>query len=83
MDDNARLQISDRADLESILPDMSLKPEEHHHLFESRRRILSADFPPPADLTPYISREIDQYIAGGGFGDVYRCWYRDGVPKEV
>ena len=36
LDDNARLQFSDRVDLESILPDISLEPEERQHLFESR-----------------------------------------------
>jgi hypothetical protein len=44
---------------------------------------ISANFPPPPDLTSYISKADDQYVAGGGFGDVYRCWYRDGSPKEV
>ena len=44
---------------------------------------FSANFPPPPDLTPYIFKADDQYVAGGGFGDVYRCWYRDGSPKEV
>ncbi|KAG6382172.1 WD40-repeat-containing domain protein [Boletus reticuloceps] len=38
---------------------------------------------PPPDLTPHIVRADDQYVAGGGFGDVYRCWYHDGTPKEV
>ena len=41
------------------------------------------NFPPPPDLTPYITKADDQYVAGGGFGDVYRCWYCDGSPKEV
>ena len=46
--------------------------------------LVSADFPPPRDLTPYLVRSSDQYSAGRGFGDVYRCWYhRDSVPKEV
>ncbi|KAG6369044.1 kinase-like domain-containing protein [Boletus reticuloceps] len=44
---------------------------------------LGANFPPPPDLTPYIARGDDQYIAGGGFGDVYRRWYHNGSPKEV
>ena len=45
---------------------------------------VSANLPPPPDLTPYIAKYDDhQYVAGGGFGDVYRCWYRDGSPKEV
>ncbi|KAF8547287.1 kinase-like protein [Imleria badia] len=35
------------------------------------------------DLTPYILKANDQYVAGGGFGDVYRCWYVAGSPKEV
>ena len=39
--------------------------------------------PPPPDLTPYISKADDRYIAGGGFGDIYRCWYHDGFPTEV
>jgi len=44
---------------------------------------ISANVPPPLDLTSYILRADDQYVAGGGFGDVYRCQYRDGSPKEV
>ncbi|KAG6375771.1 kinase-like domain-containing protein [Boletus reticuloceps] len=35
------------------------------------------------DLTPYIIKADDQYVARGDFGDVYRCWYHDGSPKEV
>ncbi|KAF8553430.1 kinase-like protein [Imleria badia] len=35
------------------------------------------------DLTPYIVKADDRYVAGGGFGDVYRCWYNDGSPKET
>lgn len=42
-----------------------------------------SNFPPPPDLTRYISKADDQYVAGGGFGDVYRCWYDDGSLKEV
>ncbi|KAG6382167.1 WD40-repeat-containing domain protein [Boletus reticuloceps] len=38
---------------------------------------------PPPDLTPHIVRADNQYVAGGGFGDMYRCWYHDGSPKEV
>ena len=45
--------------------------------------LVSANYPPPPDLTPYIFKVNDQYVAGGGFGDVYRCWCRDGSPKEV
>jgi len=44
---------------------------------------VSPNFPPPPDLTPYIVKADDHYVAGGAFGDVYRCWYRDGLPKEV
>ncbi|KAF8553703.1 hypothetical protein OG21DRAFT_1200025 [Imleria badia] len=44
---------------------------------------IGAICPPPPDLTPYITKADDQYVAGGGFGDIYRCWYRDGSPKEV
>ena len=45
---------------------------------------LSTNSPPPQDLTPYIAKaDDDQYVAGGGFGDVYRCWYHCGSPKEV
>ncbi|KAG8220541.1 WD40-repeat-containing domain protein [Butyriboletus roseoflavus] len=41
-------------------------------------------FPPPPDLTPYIVRINNQYSAGGGFGDIYRCRYLHGsVRKEV
>ena len=43
---------------------------------------VSAIAPPP-DLTPHIAKADDQYVAGGGFGDVYKCWYHDGSPKEV
>ncbi|KAF8124563.1 kinase-like domain-containing protein, partial [Boletus edulis] len=43
---------------------------------------LGANFPPPPDLTRYIARADHQYVAGGGFGDVYRCWYHDGSPKK-
>ena len=41
--------------------------------------------PPPPDLTDYIDRINDQYVDGGSFGDVYKCWYRrDGsAPQEV
>ena len=46
--------------------------------------LVSANFPPPPDLTLYITKADDQCVAGGGFGDVYRCWYRHaGSPKEV
>ncbi|KAG6382182.1 quinon protein alcohol dehydrogenase-like superfamily [Boletus reticuloceps] len=34
---------------------------------------LNTNFPPPPDLTRYITKVDDQYVAGGGFGDVYRC----------
>ena len=44
---------------------------------------VSANFPPPPDLTSYIFKVDDQYVAGGGFGDVDKCWYRNGSPKEV
>ena len=44
---------------------------------------VSANLLPSPDLTPYIAKADDQYVAGGGFGDVYRCWYRDGSQKEV
>ncbi|KAF8124565.1 kinase-like domain-containing protein [Boletus edulis] len=45
---------------------------------------IGANFPPPPDLTRYIARADHQYVAGGSFGDVYRCWYHDGSPeKEV
>ncbi|KAF8419801.1 WD40-repeat-containing domain protein [Boletus edulis BED1] len=44
---------------------------------------LNTNLPRPPDLTRYITRVNDQYIAGGGFGDVYRCWYHDNLPKEV
>ncbi|KAF8549324.1 kinase-like protein [Imleria badia] len=45
---------------------------------------ISTSFSPPPDLTPYISKADGQCVAGGGFGDVYRCWYHcDGSPKEV
>lgn len=39
----------------------------------------------PPNLTPYIVKINDQYLAGGGFGDVYRCRYRVGgsAPQEV
>lgn len=44
---------------------------------------LSAEFPPPPDLTHHLTKANDQYVAGGGFGDIYKCWYLDGSPKEV
>ena len=44
---------------------------------------VSGNFPPPLDLTRYITKSDDRYVAGGGFGDVYRCWYRQGSQKEV
>ena len=38
---------------------------------------------PPPDLSDYIHKIDDQYFAGGGFGDVYRCRYlRDGSPPQ-
>ena len=41
--------------------------------------------PPPPNLTAYIHKIDHQYVAGGGFGDVYKCRYlRDGLgPQEV
>ncbi|KAF8419800.1 quinon protein alcohol dehydrogenase-like superfamily [Boletus edulis BED1] len=44
---------------------------------------LNTYFPPPPDLTRYITKVDDQYVAGGGFGDVFRCRYHDSSPKEV
>ena len=38
---------------------------------------------PAPDLTSCIAKSNDQYIAGGGFGDVYRCWYINESRKEV
>ncbi|KAN0081687.1 Protein kinase-like domain containing protein [Tylopilus felleus] len=50
----------------------------------SRSTFISGTFPPPPYLTPYIFKINDQYIAGGGYGDVYKCRYEnDGSPKEV
>ncbi|KAF8131852.1 WD40-repeat-containing domain protein, partial [Boletus edulis] len=45
--------------------------------------LVSTNFAPPPDLTRYIAKAEDQYAAGGGFGDVYRCWCYYGSPKEV
>ncbi|KAI9567214.1 WD40-repeat-containing domain protein [Boletus coccyginus] len=54
------------------------------HLRQCQRSNFNANFPPPPDLTPYIFRADDQYVAGGGFGDVYRCWCdHGGSPVEV
>ncbi|KAF8556861.1 kinase-like protein [Imleria badia] len=44
---------------------------------------LGENIPPPPDLTPYIKKADDQYVAGGGFGDVYRRRYFGDSPKEV
>ncbi|KAF8549953.1 kinase-like protein, partial [Imleria badia] len=63
----------------SILPHSSFTSLE----LRSEMTTLGADFPPPPDLTSYIAKADDQYVAGGGFGDVYRCWYHDGSLKEV
>ena len=38
---------------------------------------VSGNFLPLSDLTPYIIKTNDQPFSGGGFGDVYRCWYHD------
>ncbi|KAG6382177.1 WD40-repeat-containing domain protein [Boletus reticuloceps] len=39
---------------------------------------------PSPDLTPYIVRTDNHYLAGGSFGDIYRCRYVGGLePKEV
>lgn len=43
---------------------------------------LARTGPPPPDLTPYIVKIDDQYLAGGGFGDVYRCRYIDGSKQQ-
>jgi len=48
-----------------------------------RSTLISANFPPPPDLTPYLVRADDQYVAGGGFGDVYKCWYHGNPSMEV
>ena len=48
----------------------------------SKSTVVSANSPAPPDLTHYIFKADDQYVAGGGF-DVHRCWYRDDSPKEV
>ena len=57
-------------------------------LFDSDRlmtTLISDAFPPPPDLTRLIARADDQYLSGGCYGDVYRCWYygRPDVPNEV
>jgi hypothetical protein len=44
---------------------------------------ISASSPPALDLTPYIFKLGDMYVAGGVFGDVYRCLYRNGPQMEV
>ena len=44
--------------------------------------LFSAPLPP--DLTPDIHKINDQYLAGGKFGDVYKCRYLCGpAPQEV
>ncbi|KAF8553718.1 WD40 repeat-like protein [Imleria badia] len=59
-----------------------LAVELQYETFTGTLAFVSANFPPPPDLTPYIFK-ADHYVAGGSFGDVYRCWYNDGSPKEV
>ena len=44
---------------------------------------VSDNFPPPPDLTPHITKTDDQPFSGGGFGDVYKCWYRDNLQNHV
>ncbi|KAG6382175.1 WD40-repeat-containing domain protein [Boletus reticuloceps] len=67
------------------LPTHEPNPNEGHSLVELRYETstLVASHPPPLDLTRYITKSDDQYVAGGGFGDVYRCRYLNGSPKEV
>ena len=52
-------------------------------IYSLKSNCVSANFLSPLDLTSYISKVDYQYVAGGGYGDVYKCWYRDGSPKEV
>ncbi|KAI9567234.1 kinase-like domain-containing protein, partial [Boletus coccyginus] len=63
------------------LPSPSSPVVERHR----QRRVsnFNANVPPPPDLTCYIVRADEQYVAGGGFGDVYRCWYSANSRKEV
>ncbi|KAF8552778.1 kinase-like protein [Imleria badia] len=46
---------------------------------------IGTNLPLPPDLTPYIPKVDAQPVAGGGFGDVYRCWchYPGDSRKEV
>jgi len=39
--------------------------------------LVSANSQPPLDLTPYIIKSNDHYVAGGAFADVYRRRCRD------
>ncbi|KAF8553698.1 kinase-like protein [Imleria badia] len=60
-------------------PDHPIAPSTHPHL-----STIGTSFPLPPDLTPYIFKVDDHYVAGGGFGDVYRCWYAGGSAlREV
>ena len=63
----------------------------NHSIFSSRPFTplpdVTQSFPPttqpsPPDLTLYIVKTYDQYLAGGGFGDVYRCWCRDDSTQQ-
>ncbi|KAG9312304.1 kinase-like domain-containing protein [Chiua virens] len=53
-------------------------------IVQSTRSSFDASLPLPPDLTPFIIKNKDHSIGGGGFGDVYKCWYINGdLSKEV
>ena len=76
----------------SLSKDMSARSTPaNHSIFSSRPSTplpdVTQSFPPttqpsPPDLTLYIVKTYDQYLAGGGFGDVYRCWCRDDSTQQ-
>lgn len=49
------------------------------HGFMAQINLVSTS---PPDLTPYIVKTGHQYVAGGAFGDVYRCRYLNGSTSE-
>ena len=53
------------------------------YLMSVKSIFVSDNFPPPPDLTPRITKTDDQPFSGGGFGDVYRCWYHDNLQNRI
>ncbi|KAG9312311.1 kinase-like domain-containing protein [Chiua virens] len=52
-------------------------------LVQSTRSSFDASLP-LLDITPFIIKNKDHSVGGGGFGDVYKCWYiNGGLSKEV